>query len=309
MGADMKKETIKKVAGRLTENYRTEELFMPKNGRQLPDRSKVIDILRELKNVVFPGYFGKDSTMELDASYYAGYRLNHLYDALRDQIEIALKYQRNEETDEEVKDRAEQVTDTFFDRLPNIQESLLKDVQAGFDGDPAAQSKEEIIFSYPGLFAIYVYRLAHVLYQEKIPFIPRIMSEYAHGRTGIDINPGATIGEYFFIDHGTGIVIGETTVIGNNVKLYQGVTLGALSTRNGQQLAGIKRHPTIEDNVTIYSNSSVLGGETVIGEHCIIGGNTFITRSVPPYTKVSAKSPELVFKTPKEKKAIWEWEN
>ena len=144
-----------------------------------------------------------------------------------------------------------------------------------------------------------MYRLAHVLYKEEIPFIPRVMSEYAHGRTGIDINPGATIGEYFFIDHGTGVVVGETTEIGNNVKLYQGVTLGALSTRKGQQLANVKRHPTIRDNVTIYSNSTVLGGETVVGENTIIGGNTFITESIPANTKVSAKSPELVIKKPK----------
>lgn len=307
----MKKEIIKKAAGRLTENYRTEELFMPRNGRRLPDRAAVIEIIRELKQIVFPGYFGKDSTIELDAAYYAGYRLNHIYDALSGQIEIALEYQKDQEKGTETGKRAEEITAGFFERLPDIQKSLLKDVQAGFDGDPAAKSREEIIFSYPGLFAVYVYRLAHVLYEEKVPFIPRIMSEYAHGRTGIDINPGARIGEYFFIDHGTGIVIGETTVIGNNVKLYQGVTLGALSTRNGQELSGVKRHPTIEDHVTIYSNSSVLGGETVIGEHCIIGGNTFITKSVPAYTKVSAKSPELVFKTPENsgKKNIWEWEN
>ena len=185
-------------------------------------------------------------------------------------------------------------------------------MQAGFDGDPAAKSKEEIIFSYPGVFAIYVYRLAHILYQNKVPFIPRIMTEYAHGKTGIDINPGAEIGEYFFIDHGTGVVIGETTEIGNNVKLYQGVTLGALSTRQGQQLANVKRHPTIRDNVTIYSNSSVLGGETVIGENTIIGGNTFITESIPANTKVSAKSPELVIKKPRNsvsKTDVWDWEN
>ena len=189
---------------------------------------------------------------------------------------------------------------------------LLKDVQAGFDGDPAAKSKEELIFSYPGFLAIYVYRLAHILYLEEVPFIPRIMTEYAHDHTGIDINPGATIGEYFFIDHGTGVVIGETTTIGNNVKLYQGVTLGALSTRKGQQLSGVKRHPTIEDNVTIYSNSSVLGGETVIGENTIIGGNTFITESIPANSKVSAKSPELVIKKPRthaEASNVWDWEN
>ena len=193
-----------------------------------------------------------------------------------------------------------------------VQEMLLKDVQAGFDGDPAAKSREEIIFSYPGFLAIYVYRLAHILYLEEVPFIPRIMTEYAHDHTGIDINPGATIGEYFFIDHGTGVVIGETTTIGNNVKLYQGVTLGALSTRKGQQLSGVKRHPTIEDNVTIYSNSSVLGGETVIGENTIIGGNTFITESIPANSKVSAKSPELVIKKPRtcvETSNVWDWEN
>lgn len=168
------------------------------------------------------------------------------------------------------------------------------------------------LFSYPGFYAIYVYRLAHVLYLENVPFIPRIMSEYAHGYTGIDINPGATIGEYFFIDHGTGVVIGETTEIGKNVKLYQGVTLGALSTRQGQLLANVKRHPTIRDNVTIYSNSSVLGGETVIGENTIIGGNTFITASIPANTKVSAKSPELVIKKPRtsvEATNVWDWEN
>ena len=190
--------------------------------------------------------------------------------------------------------------------------SQMDELQAGFDGDPAAKSKEEIIFSYPGFYAIYVYRLAHVLYLENVPFIPRIMSEYAHGYTGIDINPGATIGEYFFIDHGTGVVIGETTEIGRNVKLYQGVTLGALSTRQGQLLANVKRHPTIRDNVTIYSNSSVLGGETVIGENTIIGGNTFITASIPANTKVSAKSPELVIKKPKsevEATNVWDWEN
>ena len=189
---------------------------------------------------------------------------------------------------------------------------ILKDVQAGFDGDPAAKSKEEIIFCYPGLFAIFVYRLAHELYMQKVPYIPRIMSEYAHGETGIDINPGATIGEYFFIDHGTGVVIGETTEIGNNVKLYQGVTLGALSTRLGQQLSDVKRHPTIGNNVTIYSNSAVLGGNTVIGENTTIGGNTFITESIPANTKVSAKSPELVIKQPKTEVAsanVWEWEN
>ena len=292
-----KKSAILRAAKGLTENYASEELFMPKSGRRLPNRSVIIDIVRDLKSIVFPGYFSTDTSATVFPEYYVGHRLNDIYDRLKNQIEIALLYHGEEP--EEAEAHADRTACGFFEQLPEVQRLLLTDVQAGFDGDPAAKSKEEIIFSYPGLFAIYVYRLAHILYKENIPFIPRVMSEYAHGRTGIDINPGATIGEYFFIDHGTGVVIGETTEIGNNVKLYQGVTIGALSTRMGQQLANVKRHPTICDNVTVYSNSTVLGGETVVGESTIIGGNTFITESIPANTKVSAKSPELVIKKPK----------
>ena len=303
-----KKSAILKVARGLTENYASEELFMPKSGRRLPNRSVIIDIVRDLKSIIFPGYFSTDTSATVFPEYYVGHRLNDIYDRLKNQIEIALLYHGEEP--EEAATHADRTTCGFFEQLPEIQRLLLTDVQAGFDGDPAAKSKEEIIFSYPGLFAIYVYRLAHVLYKEEIPFIPRVMSEYAHGRTGIDINPGATIGEYVFIDHGTGVVVGETTEIGNNVKLYQGVTLGALSTRMGQQLANVKRHPTIRDNVTIYSNSTVLGGETVVGENTIIGGNTFITESIPANTKVSAKSPELVIKKPKSQVSatnVWDY--
>ena len=303
-----KKSAILKVAKGLTENYASEELFMPKSGRRLPNRSVIIDIVRDLKSIIFPGYFSTDTSATVFPEYYVGHRLNDIYDRLKNQIEIALLYHGEEP--EEAATHADRTTCGFFEQLPEIQRLLLTDVQAGFDGDPAAKSKEEIIFSYPGLFAIYVYRLAHVLYKEEIPFIPRVMSEYAHGRTGIDINPGATLGEYFFIDHGTGVVVGETTEIGNNVKLYQGVTLGALSTRMGQQLANVKRHPTIRDNVTIYSNSTVLGGETVVGENTIIGGNTFITESIPANTKVSAKSPELVIKKPKSQVSatnVWDY--
>ena len=303
-----KKSAILKAAKGLTENYASEELFMPKSGRRLPNRSVIIDIVRDLKSIVFPGYFSTDTSATIFPEYYVGHRLNDIYDRLKNQIEIALLYHGEEP--EEAAAHADRTACGFFEQLPEIQRLLLTDVQAGFDGDPAAKSKEEIIFSYPGLFAIYVYRLAHVLYKEEIPFIPRVMSEYAHGRTGIDINPGATIGEYFFIDHGTGVVVGETTEIGNNVKLYQGVTLGALSTRMGQQLANVKRHPTIRDNVTIYSNSTVLGGETVVGENTIIGGNTFITESIPANTKVSAKSPELVIKKPKSQVSatnVWDY--
>ena len=302
-----KKTAILEAVKSLAQNYNKEEMLLPKGKCSLPSRSVIIELVRELRAVLFPGYFRIDTGACAFPDYYAGSLLNNLYDALKEQIEIAILYQGEEK--EKAQLRAEEITGRFVKRLPEIQKMLLKDVQAGFDGDPAAKSKEEIIFSYPGFYAIYVYRIAHELYLEKVPFIPRIMSEFAHGKTGIDINPGATIGEYFFIDHGTGVVIGETTKIGNNVKIYQGVTLGALSTRMGQQLADVKRHPTIEDNVTIYSNSSVLGGETVIGENTIIGGNTFITESIPANTKVRAKSPELVIKKPKAKVEVSnEWD-
>ncbi len=303
-----KKTAILEAVKSLARNYNKEEMLLPQGKCSLPSRSVIIELVRELRAVLFPGYFRIDTGACAFPDYYAGSLLNNLYDSLKEQIEIAILYQGEEK--EKAQLRAEEITGRFVKRLPEIQKMLLKDVQAGFDGDPAAKSKEEIIFSYPGFYAIYVYRIAHELYLEKVPFIPRIMSEFAHGKTGIDINPGATIGEYFFIDHGTGVVIGETTKIGNNVKIYQGVTLGALSTRMGQQLADVKRHPTIEDNVTIYSNSTVLGGETVIGENTIIGGNTFITESIPANTKVSAKSPELVIKKPKaqvEASNVWEY--
>ena len=305
-----KKTSIENAVARLTANYRKEELFLTKSGRHLPVRAAIIDIVKEMRSVIFPGYFDIDSGAAVFPEHYTGYLLNDLFDRMKEQIETAFLYV-GEDTASAC-GKAARVTASFFEQLPDVQEMLLKDVQAGFDGDPAAKSREEIIFSYPGFLAIYVYRLAHILYLEEVPFIPRIMTEYAHDHTGIDINPGATIGEYFFIDHGTGVVIGETTTIGNNVKLYQGVTLGALSTRKGPQLSGVKRHPTIEDNVTIYSNSSVLGGETVIGENTIIGGNTFITESIPANSKVSAKSPELVIKKPRtcvEASNVWDWEN
>jgi serine O-acetyltransferase len=252
----------------------------------------VVDIVRDLKPIMFPGYFSYDTSAAAFPDHFAGYRLNDLFDRLKGQIEVALCFY----DDPDACGRAEEIAGRFIEALPDIQSMLLKDVQAGFDGDPACGSKEIIIFSYPGFNAIFIYRIAHELYKRNVPFIPRIMTEYAHSRTGIDINPGAKIGEYFFIDHGTGVVIGETTEIGNNVKIYQGVTLGALSTRQGQLLSGVKRHPTICDNVTIYSNASILGGETVIGANSTIGGSAFVTESVPANTRVGVKAPELTFK-------------
>ncbi|MDP4118669.1 MAG: serine O-acetyltransferase EpsC [Bacillota bacterium] len=290
-----KKSILSDVISQMTYTYENEKLFNGRCNRHMPSKNAVIKIINELRNVIFPGYFSDD--MILSEEYYTGYNILHVYDDLKRQIKAALSYFCFEG---DISARAEEICLELFEQLPNIQQLLLKDVQAGFDGDPAAKSKEEIIFSYPGLFAIFVYRLAHPLYESNVPLIPRIMTEYAHSLTGIDINSGATIGEYFFIDHGTGVVIGETTSIGNNVKLYQGVTLGALSTRSGQKLAGTKRHPTICDNVTIYSGATVLGGETIIGEGVIVGGNCFITESVPAHTKVSAKNPELILKEQRE---------
>ena len=264
---------------------------MPKNNRELPSRAAVIDVVKELRSVIFPGYFWNDSAAKVFPEYFAGYRLNDLYDRLKEQIEIALLYAQPELEQESAEEEADRICAGFFEQLPEVQQRLLKDVQAGFDGDPAAKSKEEIISSYPGLFAIYVYRLAHLLYKEKVPYIPRIMTEYAHGKTGIDINPGATIGDYFFIDHGTGVVIGETCIIGNNVKLYQGVTLGAKSfplDDDGHPIKGIPRHPILEDDVIVYSNATILGRITV-GRGATVGGNIWVTEDVPAGARLVQK--------------------
>ena len=300
------KLVIGRAVREIAQYYSSEESFAIKKGKHLPNRGAIIGVIKDLRRVMFPGYFGSENITDTAPEYFIGNTLTEVYVTLKKQIETALIYQNTDQiSEEEISERAMEICKKFFGRLAEIQQMLLKDVQAGFYGDPAAKSKEEIIFSYPGLFAIFVYRIAHELYLMDVPFIPRIMTEYAHSRTGIDINSGATIGEYFFIDHGTGVVIGETTCIGNHVKLYQGVTLGALSTRSGQQLAGVKRHPTIQDNVTIYSGSTILGGETVIGEECVIAGGAFITSSVPPRTKVTVKKPELNFKGPSQED-VWE---
>lgn len=287
---------INESAIELSNNYKKQKVFNTSIGGKLPDRDIIISIVDELRSVTFPGFFGKDKNIYVTKESFADGKLSGIYEKLSRQIKIALLHGNSNQSYEDIKQKAEGVSLAFIETIPKIQEKLLKDVEAGFDGDPAAKSEVEIIFSYPGLFAIFVYRYANVLYKAEVPFIPRIMTEYAHSQTGIDINPGAEIGEYFFIDHGTGIVIGETTIIGEHVKIYQGVTLGALSTREGQKLAGKKRHPTIEDNVVIYANTTVLGGDTVVGKNSVIAGNTFITNSVPPNTKVATTIPELEVK-------------
>lgn len=304
MAQDIKK-TIVAAAAQLSENYRSQEIFEVGIGVKLPKRPEIIEIVDEIRRLMFPGYFGDENTAYVSLESFAGNTLAGVYEKLFKQIRTALLYKagsKDESQDkQETENRAEDLTLQFINRLPRIQSLLFKDVEAELEGDPAANSREEIIFSYPGIFAIFVYRIAHELYQLKVPYIPRIMTEHAHGKTGIDINPGAEIGEYFFIDHGTGIVIGETTKIGNHVKIYQGVTLGALSTQKGQALSGVKRHPTIEDNVVVYANTTILGGDTVIGKNSVVAGNSFVTESIPPDTKVSAYLPELQYKSRKNK--------
>ena len=260
-----------------------------------PDKDVIVEVIYSLRKIIFPGYFRNKSYRVYTVRNNISMLLEDVIFKLIKQISIVLRYDEElHDTPElELAKRAEDITFEFLGKLPKIREYMEMDVDAFFEGDPAAYNKDEIIYSYPGLLAILVNRIAHELFLLKVPLIPRIMTEYAHSRTGIDIHPGATIGRYFFIDHGTGIVVGETTEIGDNVKIYQGVTLGALSTRGGQDLRGHKRHPTIEDNVTVYSGASILGGNTVIGKGAVIGGNAFITRSVPAGAKVSVVNQEL----------------
>ncbi len=279
--SDLAKDIILGVSKELTKNYEEQDIMDTSLRTNLPDREVVYSILEDLHKISFPGYFGTEKFLSKEA--FAEGILISLYEKLQAQMRIILGD----------KAQAEKLTAEFMKAIPKVQELLAKDVEAQLAGDPAASSKSEVILAYPGLYAIFVYRYAHILYKLEVPLLPRIMSEYAHGKTGIDINPGATIGEYFFIDHGTGIVIGETAIIGNGVKIYQGVTIGALSTRKGQALSGVKRHPTIEDNVIIYANATILGGDTVVGKNATVAGNTFVTESIPEDSKVSAMMPEL----------------
>jgi serine O-acetyltransferase len=264
----------------------------------LPNREVVIDLVKKLRELLFPGYFGKQNLSTQTLDYYVGELLGDIRGKLLEQILHAIRHQasRHGSPALDFERAAEGIVHAFLQTIPRLRAILATDVQAAFEGDPAAGDTDEVIFSYPGIFAITVHRVAHELFQLKVPLIPRMMSEYAHALTGIDIHPGATIGEYFFIDHGTGVVIGETTTIGQYVKIYQGVTLGALSTRGGQSLRGVKRHPTLKDRVTVYSGASILGGETVIWEEVVVSSNVFVTQSVPPQTRVTVKNPELQYR-------------
>ncbi|MFH1006390.1 MAG: serine O-acetyltransferase EpsC [Candidatus Latescibacterota bacterium] len=268
-------------------------------GPNLPSKESVIEILEGLLTVLFPGYYGKTVIARADVDSFVEDRLIALRSSLEDQIERNFKYEcrkLDDCPDDCCRKAAEDATMHLLRKLPEIREILKRDISAAYEGDPAAKSHDEIILSYPNTLAIATYRLAHELYAMEATLIARIMSEHAHSLTGIDIHPGASIGRYFFIDHGTGVVIGETTKIGDHVKLYQGVTLGALSfpkDKDGRIIKGGKRHPTIEDDVTIYSGATLLGGETVIGKGSDIGGNVWLTESVPPGTRVRMETPKL----------------
>ena len=247
--------------------------------------------------VLLPGYYREKSYRTYSVEKKISVILEDVMYMMTKQIEKALLYRQEfEDTCIALRqDEAKEIVKAFFRQIPKIREYLNTDILATYEGDPAANSKDEIVLAYPGLYATAIYRLAHELHELDVPLIPRIMTEYAHRKTGVDIHPGATIGKYFCMDHATGVVIGSTSIIGEHVKVYQGVTIGALSTKAGQKLHGTKRHPTIEDNVTLYSGASVLGGNTVIGEGAVIGGNAFVTKSVDPHTTVTIKTLEMVY--------------
>jgi len=283
-------EKARNVTEKLCESFASSNCISYKENNSIPERDKIIVILESLLDLLFPGYSGRREITRAGEFFSIGGLLNHVHTELASQITKAFSYKcKCEKCKEDCAGRGASVAAELLEKLPSIREMLLDDVQAALEGDPATNSMDEIILAYPGFKSICIHRIAHELYVANVPLIPRVMSEYSHTVTGIDINPGATIGRHFFIDHGTGVVIGETTVIGDNVKLYQGVTLGALSfpkDANGNIIKGTKRHPNIEDNVTIYAESTILGNVT-IGHNSVIGGNVWLTESVPPYSKVT----------------------
>jgi serine O-acetyltransferase len=267
----------------------------------IPSKESVIEIIDRLKEILFPGYFNREKIDPANLKYNLGQSVSILFDLISEQICRSIRHEclRYNQPCSDCADQGNQIALQIIESIPTIRKNISTDVRATYDGDPASKSYDEIIFSYPGIFATMVYRLAHQLFESGVPLLPRIMTEYAHSLTGIDIHPGAEIGSRFVIDHGTGVVVGESTNIGNDVRIYQGVTLGALSLPKdaGDRLRGKKRHPTIEDNVIIYSGATILGGDTVIGARSIIGGNVWITQSVPPDTKVVLEEPRLVYRS------------
>lgn len=287
-----KNTVIHAAADRMAANYKSSQIPMYGDALRMPNRNAVIEIIRDCQKLIFPVYYGDRDLLKLPPEQYSALLMEHIHEKLTRQITLTMP-----ECDENC-EVAYAISTAFIERIPAIQELLLKDLSANFEGDPAAYSKEEVLLSYPGMFAIFIYRIAHELYENKVAMIPRMMSEYAHSQTGIDINPGAKIGEYFFIDHGTGVVVGETTIIGDRVQLYQGVTLGAMSPAGMHHSAETpaRRHPKVGSDVTIYAGATLLGGATEVGDNVVIGGNAFLTESVESDTKVSIKKPEMTFR-------------
>ena len=294
------REEIPGIVENLVLSCNIEDCFDHVDLEPMPSKAAVIDIIYMACRILYPGYFTHIRIDKVNLIYYFGQEVTAFFEALSEQITLSIRHEcrRHNMACVNCEERGQEIAINFMNELPRLRKLLAKDIRAAFEGDPAAKSYDEIIFSYPGLFAITVYRIAHQLYEQGVSLIPRIMTEYAHSLTGIDIHPGAQIGESFFIDHGTGVVIGETTRIGNRVRIYQGVTLGALSLPKEavERLRSERRHPTIEDDVIIYAGVTILGGETMIGARSVIGGNVWITESVPPDTKVFLKKPELIFK-------------
>lgn len=277
----------------IKDGYRSEATFFTEYKKHFPSRTACIELIDEIRALLFPGYFDNECPAGKSPDTLVGERIMHISRVLSHQIYKALLFEDAAQCPTVVHSQSDDMAEAFIERLPDVQSMMLKDIHAAYDGDPAARSLEEILVCYPGFYAILTYRISHELFKLGVPLIPRLMSEHAHSVTGIDIGPGAQIGEYFFIDHGTGVVIGETTVIGHHAKIYQGVTLGATSTRKGQQLAGVKRHPTLGDYVTVYSNASILGGDTHIGDNSVIGGSAFVCESVPANARVFLKNQEV----------------
>jgi len=296
----MPKTKLPQIIGKIVDTYDREDGINHIEGPNLPSRDMIVDITTNFLDVLFPGYYEKKELSRGDLTYYIWEKIAFIYHHLsRENFKSLKSVCGKQEDDKKLTERSIEITFSILNKIPEIRDKLRGDLSAAFEGDPAAKSLDEIILSYPGTEAIAVYRVAHEIHLLNVPFIPRIMTEYAHSKTGIDIHPGATIGEHFFIDHGTGVVIGETTEIGKNVRIYQGVTLGALSIKkdaSGNIERGKKRHPTIKDNVIIYAGATILGGETVVGEDSVIGGSVWLTESVPPCTILINKLPELTQK-------------
>jgi serine O-acetyltransferase len=290
---------LEQLSEELLESYLGDERARRISRRYLPSHEAIAHILQGVLDLMYPGYFGRGDLNRENLAGYVATALGELAPKIEREMEHCLCYGREREASSEFGEcapRAHELTQVFLSRLPEIRALLVRDVQAAFDGDPAATNLDEVILAYPGVLAVSVYRIAHALYDLGVPMMARIMTEWAHSKTGCDIHPGAKIGGGFFIDHGTGVVIGETTEIGEGVKLYQGVTLGALSLpkdASGHIIRGRKRHPTVEDGATLYANATVLGGQTVVGAQSVIGGSVFLTRSIPPRSRVSLKEPDL----------------